>query len=101
MERNNDITRSDTLEENLDETKESFCDSNYNDSSDEDNVIITIEEASKTDLKGSTKRSDQHLLDTQSIKRLKDSNDAENSMSDSMIPLVGDSILAQDVTTDM
>ena len=77
--------------------------SRYSDnSSDDDNVIITIGE---TPYKQSDKESGPNITSSSIsgtvISREQDQR-MENavSKSDSMIPLVGDSILAQDITID-
>ena len=89
----------DIKNETLEESKCSVDQSNYSDSSDEDNVNIIIGETSKQDI-GSKKRVCLEVPESSRIKHQKQTNDKELSMSDSMIPLVGDSILVQDVTMD-
>ena len=77
--------------------------SGYSDnSSDEDNVIITIGE---TPHKQSGKESSPNISASSTpgtvISREQDQRmESAVSKSDSMIPLVGDSILAQDITID-
>ena len=72
--------------------------SNYSDSSDEDNVVITTGEEKRNTQKNISLRPDIDNLD-ESVDS-KSSNVGDISKSDSMIPLVGDSILAQNVTLD-
>ena len=87
LERHKDI-QNETFESKLDESKVSLDQSNYSDSSDEDNVIITVAESTKK-------------YDDSNSKYRTDKSEGDISKSDSMIPLVGDSILAQDITTDI
>lgn len=104
FERNEDLRRNTTLEEKTLEGQESLDNSRYSDnSSDEDNVIITIGE---TLHKQSGKESGRNISAPSTpgtvISREQEDQRMESavSKSDSMIPLVGDSILAQDITID-
>ena len=99
LQRHKDI-ENETLERTLEESKCSLDQSNYSDSSDEDNVNIIIDGTSKQDTAVSKKRVCLEIHENSRIKHQKQTNDKELSMSDSMIPLVGDSILVQDVTMD-
>ena len=73
------------------------------DSSDDDNVIITIGDTphKQSDKEGGPNIPAQSISETV-ISREQEDSKMENavSKSDSMIPLVGDSILAQDITID-
>jgi len=85
--------------EDLAEQKEDGNDkSNYSDSSDEDNVVITTGEETRNTQKNISLRPDIDILDD-SVDS-KSSKVGDISKSDSMIPLVGDSILSQNVTLD-
>lgn len=101
LERNQDIQRNTSFEENLEQSKGSIDQSTYNDSSsDEDNVIITIEETPHKGIDNSTKRLGTKLLELP-VDSHKELNDSEVSKSDSLVPLVGDSVLIQDITMDI
>ena len=99
LERNREIQQKEDWEKTLNESKCSQNTSDYGDSSDEDNVIITIGESSRKNsgVKDITQFDDSSHKSTKSNDIL---NDREISRSDSMVPLVGDSILVQDVTID-
>lgn len=91
----------DIQNETLEQSKCSLDQSNYSDSSDEDNVNIIIGETNKQDIEVSKKRGCLETPVSSRIKHQKQTNDKDLSMSDSMIPLIGDSILVQDVTMDI
>jgi len=95
LERDMDIKKFEDLEEKKGDSNEY---SNYSDSSDEDNVVITTGEETRNTQKNISLRPDIDNLD-ESVDS-KSSNVGDISKSDSMIPLVGDSILAQNVTLD-
>ena len=98
LERNKDIQQNEDWEKTLNDSKSSQNHSEYGDSSDEDNVVITIGESSS--INSGVKDISPNYDSNKSTKSNDITNDREISRSDSMIPLVGDSILAQDVTID-
>ena len=91
-----DIKKFEDLEEKKGDSKEY---SDYSDSSDEDNVVITTGEETRNTQKNISLRPDIDILED-SVDS-KSSKVGDVSKSDSMIPLVGDSILAQNVTLDI
>ena len=99
LQRHQDIQQNDDADKTLSDSKCSQNLSDYGDSSDEDNVIITINKTPdiSDNVKTIPQQEDSHEESTK-INNVLDGN--EISRSDSMIPLVGDSILAQDVTID-
>ena len=91
-----DIKKFEDLEEKKGDGKEH---SDYSDSSDEDNVVITTGEETRNTQKNISLLPDIDILND-SVDS-KSSKVGDVSKSDSMIPLVGDSILAQNVTLDI
>ena len=99
LQRHQDIQQNEDAEKTLSDSKFSQNLSDYGDSSDEDNVIITINKTpDKSDNVSNTPQPEESQEESTKIND--HLNENEISKSDSMIPLVGDSILAQDVTID-
>ena len=98
LQRHQDIQQNEDADKTLSDSKCSQNLSDYGDSSDEDNVIITINKTPDTsdNIKTIPQPEDCHEEST----KINVLDENEISKSDSMIPLVGDSILAQDVTID-
>ena len=102
LERNEDIQISALHDDKLEESKESLNPNlNSYSSSDEDDVIITIGETPQKKLASEEKKIGKQLLELPIDAQKSNLSDNEVSRSDSMIPLVGDSILLQDVTMDI
>ena len=99
LQRHQDIQQNEDADKTLSDSKCSQNLSDYGDSSDEDNVIITINKT--PDISDNVRNIPQPAGSHEESTNINDqSNENEISKSDSMIPLVGDSILAQDVTID-